>query len=83
LPSTAFAQNDLIKRVNIFLELTQYRESAAKGSKTKQLVQTKKHDKNIKASVFNVGDEELLHNTRKLTRKWGKLDPAMNENKLT
>lgn len=49
MPPTSSAQTDLNKRVNMFLELTPYRKSAAKNIKTKQSKQKKHHDSKVKA----------------------------------
>lgn len=44
MPSTSSAQTDLNEKITMFLELTQYRKSADKNIKTKQLKQKKHHD---------------------------------------
>ena len=75
LPSTSASEEDLSDRINAFLNLTQQRKSAADNIKTKQKKQKKHHDKKANSHEFKVRDEVLLHNTRKLTRKGGKLSP--------
>lgn len=75
LPPSVDSEAGLVDRVNVFLELDCYRKSAAANIKKKQVKQKKHHDKKVRDHVFNEGDEVLLHNTRKLSRKGGKLDP--------
>lgn len=66
------------QRCQSFLRLNIRREGAAKNIKESQKSQKKYHDKKIKRTDIKVGDNVLVHNTRKTTRKGGKLSKNWN-----
>lgn len=61
-----------------FLRLNIRREGAAKNIKESQKSLKKYHDKKIKRTDIKVGDNVLVHNTRKTTRKGEKLSKNWN-----
>lgn len=66
------------QRCQSFLRLNIRREGAAKNIKESQKSQKKYHDKKIKRTDIKVGDNVLVHNARKTTRKGGKLSKNWN-----
>ncbi|XP_053385075.1 uncharacterized protein LOC128550298 [Mercenaria mercenaria] len=66
----------LQQRCESFVELSCNREGASMNIKTSQSKQKKYYDAAVHSEdeVFKVGDQVLVHNTRKVTRKGGKLD---------
>lgn len=63
----------LKQRCDAFIKLSCEREEASKNIKQAQQKQKKHHDK-IKNKILQIGDNVLLHNSRKLSRKGGKLE---------
>ena len=63
----------LKKQCDAFVHLNCSREEAADNIKSAQKKQKKHYDKKAKEVNFKVGDRVLVHNTRKTTRKGGKL----------
>ena len=81
LPSSPQEQTDeeeeevsLKARVDAFIRLSESRKRANINIKRAQRQQKKYHDSNVKFTQFKVGDIVLLHNTRRTTRKGGKLE---------
>lgn len=66
----------LKERIDSFIKLSCNRKEASSNIKTAQSKQKKYYDSSLPkddTAGFEVGDQVLLHNTRKLTRKGGKL----------
>ena len=68
----------LKRRCDAFIDLNCTREEAAANIRKAQKKQKRNHDKRASKTDFEIGDLVLVHNTRKTTRKGGKLEKKWN-----
>ncbi len=65
--------DNLSVRCDAFVELACSREEASRNIRAAQAKQKKYHDAKVEVEEYQVGEKVLVHNTRRLARKGGKL----------